>query len=239
MNVAISIAALNGWLYGGIVDPQARAEFPELVSSMGEGCTPYPYPDDEGIVTFGRGNALESFQAFMAVPWTVNGAPAMDQQVQAAWLTLQNASKLVKLAGPKKWPGGGHYADLTPLRASQDTIDALVEKRLDEFDSSLRAQWPGWDDAPPNAQTVLMRLAWACGTEGDGSGGGTPVNQHGWPKLYAFWIAREWGSRLPDGTITGCASECSIPALDQTEPGANQRAIDLFLSCSAISGGVS
>ena len=222
MTQAISMVALSGWLYGGQVDPQARADFPALVTSLGEGCTDYGYPDNEGNITIGRGNEIPSLAAWMALDW----GDASATEIQTAWLVLQGQASIVKSRGPGAWPGGQAYARYTTIRASQASLDALVERRLDEFDAELRAGWPGWDDAPPSAQSVLMRLAWACGTQGP-----TGVNARGWPKLHAFWVAKNWGATLPDGTVTGCASECAIPALELTEPGANERARAMFLSC--------
>jgi hypothetical protein len=216
----VYMAALTAWLAGGTpVDSGARANFPALLVEFGEGATLYGYPDNEGNITIGRGNEIPNYAAWQGLDWTLTDGvtPATFTQVQTAWLALSTAAKIVKANGPDKWPGGGHYESYTSVRATQASIDALIQQRLDEFDSALRAGWEGWDDAPPAAQSVLMRLAWACGTVGPKG-----VNAIGWPKLHAFWVAKDWA---------GCATECSIPALDNTEPGANERAKAMFLSC--------
>jgi hypothetical protein len=209
------IWTLDGFAEEKPVDPVARANFPALVTEFGEGCTDYGYVDNAGNVTIGRGNLIPNLAAWMALDW----GDASFTEIQTAWLVLQGQASIVKAGGPKEWPGGGYFAKFTTIRATQASLDALVQARLDEFDAALRAEWPGWDDAPPDAQSVLMRLAWACGTEGLKG-----VNRHGWPKLWAYWSAKQWGS-------PGCADECSIPALDETEPGANAKAKALFLGC--------
>jgi hypothetical protein len=215
VNVAISIAALNGWLYGGIVDPQARAEFPALLLSFGEGSTLYPYPDDEGNITIGRGNLLPSLAAFSAIEWVnPDSTPASANAVQTAWLTMQGHASIVKANGPDRWPGGAAFAKYTAIRATQQSVDALIEARLDQFDTAARRDWPGWDSSPPAAQKALMRLYWACG-----EGGMAPGK---WPHLHTAWIAQDWAT---------CARECVIPALDATEPNANTLESALFLSC--------
>jgi GH24 family phage-related lysozyme (muramidase) len=210
----VSHAALVGWLYGGSpVDPQARAEFPDLLLEFGEGATTYGYPDNMGNITIGRGNEIPNLDAWEALDW----GDANPDEIVYAWAALQAAAEEVKANGPNEWPGGGAFAGKTKIRATQESIDLLIQKRLDEFDSALRQEWPGWDEAPPPAQSVLMRLAWACGTVGKKG-----VNHIGWPKLYAFWVAKNWA---------GCSTQCAIPALEKTEPGANERARELFLSC--------
>ena len=207
------------------MDPQARALFPHLLLEFGEGSTTYGYPDNGGTITLGEGNACETFAQFADLDWrNPDNSSASSDQVQAAWRALQVAAAQVRQNGPRKWPGGGHYASLTTIRATQDSINALIQKRIDQFDSSARLLWPGWDDAPEPAQDVLMRLMWACGTRGVHG-----VNATGWPRLHAAWVAKRWGVTTDDGP--GCADECAIPALDETEPGANDRARQLFLSC--------
>lgn len=203
------------------MDPVARAEFPDLLIEFGEGDTDWPYPDNAGNITIGRGNMLPNQSAFMWLDWrNPDGAVASSTQLQTAWLTLQSAAARVRSLGPKKWPGGGYYETLTSIRASRASIDALIQARLDENDRILRAQWPGWDAAKPNAQKALMRLAWALG----------PEFARRWPRLHQAWVAQEWHI---------CAQECRIPSLDQTEPGdpahgipsANDIEAGLFESC--------
>ena len=198
------------------VDPVARTAFPQLLIEFGEGSTTYGYPDNEGNITIGRGNMLQTYAAFAALDW--QGATA--NQIQTAWTVLQTAAAKVKRDGPDRWPGGGHYEGLTTIRATQASIDALIDSRLNEIDAVARTEWPGWDDVPRNAQEALARLMWACG----------PELAPRWPKLHAAWVAKRWDI---------CAQECRIPSLDQTEtgdpkhgiPSANDLEAGIFESC--------
>lgn len=197
------------------VDAQARADFPDLLVAFGEGNCSWGYPDNLGNITIGRGNLIPDLAAWMAIVWeNADGSAPNSTQVQAAWVTLQGFALRVKANGPRAWPGGGAYEHSTRIRATKASVDALIQRRLDEFDAILRRDWAAWDAAPPAAQSVLMRLMWSCGPFGF-----TPKR---WPRLHIAWCAEDWA---------GCARECRIPALDATEPGANERARNMFLSC--------
>ncbi len=186
------------------MDPQARAAFPDLLLEFGEGATDWMYLDQapQHNVTIGRGNMLPTLDAALALDW----GDATPAEVRAAWLKVVSHPDLAH-------KGGGAFAPLTTVRATKASLDGLIQARLDQFDAELRLTWPGWDEAPGAAQEALMRLAWACG----------PALAPRWPRLHQLWTARDWA---------GCAEECAIPALDATEPGANERERQLFLSCA-------
>ena len=212
----IAEAALLVALGGEPVNPTARQNFPDLMDSFGEGFTDWGYPDDKGNITIGRGNLIPNLAAWMALGWAnTDGTPASSMQIQAAWLDLQTAAKAIRVAGPSKWPGGGYYTSTTSIRATKASLDALAYARIDSFDAILTEQWPGYQDAPPPAQSALMRLIWACGP-----GGFNPTK---WPKLYAFWCR---------GDYAGCATECDLPSVAQTEPKANEMERDLFMQAA-------
>jgi GH24 family phage-related lysozyme (muramidase) len=198
---------------GGMpVDPVARQNFPDLMMSMGEGFTDWGYPDDVGNITIGRGNLIPNLTVWCTLYWVnLDGSDANSAQVQTAWLQLHNAAAHVLSEGKDKWPGGGAYKSITSIRATKASLDALAYARLDAFDATLTAEWPGYQDAPPPAQSALMRLIWACG------GGG--FNPTKWPKLYAFWCAKDYA---------GCATECDLPSVAKTEPKANEMERELF-----------
>ena len=200
------------------VDPTARAEFPALLVACGEGSTLFAYPDEDGNVTIGKGNMIPTLEAWEAIEWVnPDDSAASKASVFASWTVLMHQGTLVRAAGREAWKGGGAYARFTTIRATPASIDRLIQSRLDEFDAALRSGWPGWDDAPPPAQSALMRIAWATGTVGPKG-----ANRRGWPRLWGFWCAKDW---------EGCSQECAIPALARTEPGANERTAALFLSC--------
>lgn len=193
-------------MLGAPMDPVARATFPGFLLECGEGAVDWLYLDRKGLVTTGRGNLLPTLADAQALDWRwPNGNPAGPADVATAWRLVTSRRDLVL-------HGGGAYASLTSIRATPESLDHLIQRRIDTFEAILRAQWPGWDDAPPAAQSALMRLAWACG----------PGLAAGWPKLHAAWSARDWAM---------CATECRIPELDASEPMANELTEQLFLSC--------
>lgn len=209
MTAFVSMVALTAWLEGAPpVDPIARAKFPDFLLECGEGSTDWLYLDQghPPNVTIGRGNLLPNLAAALRLDWRdAQGMPVSSSAVQAAWLRVVSHPELAV-------HGGGAYKALTSVRATQTSIDALIDTEIDRFEGVLRAQWPGWDVAPGAAQEALMRLAWAVG----------PAFAPKWPRLHAAWVARNWQE---------CAVECRIPSLDAVEPHANDAEAALFESC--------
>jgi hypothetical protein len=200
------------------MDPKARADFPDFVIRCGEGSTDFAYPDELGNITIADGNLEPTLASFAQLDWrNPDGSVSTANQVQTAWLVLQGAASIVRANGKDRWPGGSYFAKLTTIRAPRASLDALIESRIDQFENTLRAFWPGYDDDPGPAQEGLMRVCWAVGP------GRLDVHWPTyWPKLHAAWCAKNWA---------GCAQECRIPSLDATEPAANALESALFLSC--------
>ena len=190
------------------MDPIARSRFPDFLLECGEGAANWMYLDqaDPPNVTTGRGNMLATLHDAMILDWRKpDNSPASPQDIQVAWLRVKTQPHLAR-------QGGGAFASLTSIRATKASIDALIQSRIDLFDAELREDWPGWDTSPSPAQKALMRLAWACG--------GRLASR--WPRLHTAWVARNWAE---------CARQCRIPALDGTEPGANDLEAALFRAC--------
>lgn len=203
---AFSAVALAGWLYGGDhVDPVARADFVPFLLTCGEGRTNWLYLDSKGNVTVGVGNMLPRVEDALALEWTRrDGSLATPDDVRAAWRAV---TALPSWAGR----GGGTFAQLTTIRATDDSIARLIQRDVDTFEPVLRRYFDHYDDAPSPAQEGLMRMAWALG----------PAFAHdgAWPKFRAAWNAGQWAE---------CAKECRIPELDATEPHANDATAALF-----------
>jgi GH24 family phage-related lysozyme (muramidase) len=213
------------------MNPEARATFLDLMTQMGEGNTDYGYPDQLGNITIGRGNLIPNLAMWMRLDWrNSDNSLASNNAVQTAWTLLQQQSIHVMAAGPDRWPGGGAFAWVTHIRATQACLDALAYAKLDAIDAKLAATWPGYAEAPPPAQQALARIAWACGTE-------PPKGccQQGWPKLYAFWCAKDWATFDADGNpVSGCITECDLPSVRKTEPEALGLERDLFRQAAVI-----
>ena len=192
------------------MDPQARANFVPFLLQCGEGHLRHLYLDQHipPIVTTGDGNALFTLSQAFAIDWRFpDGRQATRAEIAEAWFAVKARPDLAK-------DGGGAFAKLTQIRATEASITKLIEDKIDVLLASLEASWP-WmtpspDEAPPPAQEGLLRIAWACGTTS------LPTR---WPHFRAAWIARQWDV---------CATQCRIPALTKTEPKANDLEAGLF-----------
>lgn len=202
----VASAAFIAWLLGGAVDPQARAAFVPFLVQVGEGSTTWLYLDDKCNVTIGVGNMLPTVDDALALDWA--GAPEAD--VRAAWYAVTTRRDL---AGR----GGGAFRTLTTVRATQASIDELIERDILTYEPVLRQTFPDYDSVPWPAQVGLMRMAWAMGPA-FASGGK-------WPNFRAGWSAKQY--RI-------CAAECRIPELDATEPHANADTAALFVQAAEM-----
>lgn len=185
------------------MDPRAREQIVPFLLRSGEGFELLLYLDEKGIVTTGVGNALFTSADALALDWRrPDHTPASDAEVLGAYAAV---SARKDLAGH----GAGAFTAVTMIRTTAASIGALIDRDIARYEGILRQQWAEWDAAPWPAQLALLRLAWACG----------PYFAPRWPKLHAAWTAKDWGA---------CAGECRIPALDRTEPGANNAEAALF-----------
>lgn len=192
---------------------QAIAELPGFLVRCGEGRVPYGYPDQRGIVTTAIGCAIFDLQHWMSLDWrNPDRSPASPWGKQQAYIVLRSCAAKVIADGPDRWPGGGHYENVTSIRLTDEGIDALVAERAAGFEVDLET-WPGWANVPWQAQVGLARVAWATGSHG---------LKTRFPRLYAAWCARDWAT---------CADESRIPALDETEPQANGLEREMFMAC--------
>ncbi|GAB3894262.1 lysozyme [Spirosoma agri] len=138
-----------------------------------EGVVPYMYLDILGLVTVGVGNLIDPISAALSLPFqyknkpgiTTPGAPAATNVIEAEWKLLKGKQELAKL----------HHracAKLTNLELSEDAINKLIQKRLQQNESFLKRQIPfqNFDNWPADAQLAILSMAWAMG----------PGNLHKW-----------------------------------------------------------
>jgi GH24 family phage-related lysozyme (muramidase) len=123
-----------------------------------EGCYSHPYRDTEGYCTAGVGHLIKTVDAFLALPWRVDGALATSAQVRAGWAQIM------------AWPPSlraSAYERATPLRCSSAYWLDLAARRLErEFLPGLRAAFQGFSGLPDTAQRALVDMAWNLGTAG-------------------------------------------------------------------------
>lgn len=138
-----------------------------------EGVVRYMYLDILGLVTIGVGNLIDPVSAALSLPFQYKnrpgiktpGAPAPTNVIEAEWKSLKGMTDLAHK---------GHRAceKFTNLELSDDSINALIKKRLSQNESFLKRQKPfrDFDNWPADAQLAILSMAWAMG----------PGNLHKW-----------------------------------------------------------
>lgn len=122
-----------------------------------EGRVHSPYLDVKGLVTVGVGNLIDPVSEALKLPWKLpDGSLASKETVRADWQTLKDRPDLAKL----HWK---YAAKLTTIRLTDEDIDALVDRRLRENETYLRATFHDWDRFPADAQLGILSMAWAVG----------------------------------------------------------------------------
>lgn len=144
------------------------------------------YMDVKGLITTGVGNLIDPFPAARALPWKrADGTLATEEQVSDAWHRLKShpeyAHRHVR-----------HAEALTQLYLTDDDIDALVAKKLEENAAFITAHhFPLFPEFPADAQLGIMSMAWAVGP-------GFPTK---FPTFSGFAERQAWEDALPHCSI--------------------------------------
>jgi GH24 family phage-related lysozyme (muramidase) len=185
-----------------------RGIFPSW-SARFEGSTRYFYCDIKGLVTIGVGLLAEPLALVNGLAFRrSDNTPATAQEVGAAWLVVKSRQDL-------RTHGGGAYAGLTTLRATQESLDWLLVRKLDQMEARVRATFPEWDTFPAAAQLAMASMMWAAG----------PVVFAGFPRFSEAVRVQDW---------TTCAQTCHLD--DSHNPGLRPRNSEnaaLFLKAAA------
>jgi GH24 family phage-related lysozyme (muramidase) len=181
-----------------------------------EGHTTWLYNDRKGMTTIGYGNLVEQNGAPLIPPELQfvhrDGSPATQAEVLAAWRAVHAMQSM-------NARGGGAFASLTTIRATEASIRLLVEAKLVEAERVLRVHFPGYDGFPSDAQLGLLSLAWALG----------PAFAPKWPKFTAAVNAGEWETAADECRMSD-AEEAANPGVVPRDD-ANQV---LFRNAAAI-----
>lgn len=147
-----------------------------------EGHTRYFYLDVKGLVTIGYGNLADPIPLVAGLVFMrPDGTVAAPSEVSAAWLTVKNRQDMSQR-------GGGAFASLTSIRATDESIHALVFDKLEHFGEVLAEFFHDFASWPASAQLGLLSMAWALG----------PAFPPHWPRFSAACRARDW-STAADG----------------------------------------
>lgn len=128
------------------------------------------YVDVKNLVTTGTGNLIDPAPLALELPWKhgKTGALATASEVAAAWAQLKHHPGFAVKAGGPLVPlsklSAKVAASLNDLRLDDADIDALVERKLGEFEAYITAKhFPAFGTYPADAQLGILSMAWAVG----------------------------------------------------------------------------
>jgi len=166
-----------------MLDPSIRVAFPGLVTTW-EGRIPWPYKDsrkgpageDASLVTIGIGCLADPLSLGLAC-----GIPADE------WERV------------KALPGG-HYAAFYrgSCALSEQQVDALAQRRLDELWALVEQRWPAAGSWPAKAQLAVCGMGWAVGVGDERPG----LASSEWPRFAAALDAQDWATAAAECRIT-------------------------------------
>jgi len=115
------------------------------------------YLDIKGLVTTAIGNLIDPVHLALNVPFVwPGGLRATRAEIQHEWQKVKSAKSLAK---------AGHHAaeHVSQLRLTDEGVEALVHKVLDQMHAELVKRYPAFDSWPADAQMATLAMAWACG----------------------------------------------------------------------------
>lgn len=169
-----------------------------------EGVVKYMYLDILGLVTIGVGNLIDPISAALSLPFQYQNkpgiktpeAPASRSVIEEEWLLLKSHLELGKL---------GHRAckKFTNLELSDDSINALISKRLEQNESFIKRHKPfkAFDEWPADAQMAILSMAWAMG----------PGNLHKWTLFAGACERKDFGTAAEHCRIREAGNPGVIP----------------------------
>ncbi|MEU0368953.1 peptidoglycan-binding domain-containing protein [Streptomyces sp. NPDC006283] len=172
-----------------------------------EGRLDFMYLDVKGLVSTGVGNLLDADNP--SAP-SSNPTPLpdiftldwfdKDTRVPADRAEIEEEYRKVKFSGTALATTDQKVA-VTRLRISQQAIDALVTRKLDSFENSLRGRemFAGYDGWPADGQLGLLSMAWAMG----------PLFR--FPKFQAAATSGDWLTMAQECRMTEAGNPGVIP----------------------------
>ncbi len=172
--------------------------FPLEVAKF-EGRTTWMYLDTKALVTCGVGNLIDPVSEAVKLSWLrLDDTPATEEEIRADWWGIKGTPSLA-LRGARA------ARSVARLHLADESVDALVAAKRDEFWHHLLAYFPDANDWPADAQMGLLLHAWAVGPHG--------YRRH-WPRMSAALDSRDW---------LAVSDECVIPKARAERNDAHQR----------------
>ena len=127
-----------------------------------EGCVPWMYRDTAGKVTVGVGLMLPNAAAACAQPFvTAEGLPS--QNLASPEQIAEDFARVAALP-PGKLPE--FYKSAASPELPQPAIEANLTTVLTEFEATLRARIPSYDQLPDPVKVALLDMAYNLGPTG-------------------------------------------------------------------------
>jgi GH24 family phage-related lysozyme (muramidase) len=146
-----------------------------LSSAAFEGSVAYMYRDTVGLVTVGVGQLIPDVNAAKTYPFlTTTGANASTLEIETDYKRV----KALSSGHPHKY-----YWTNTALVLSGESIQALLIKRVKEFDKALRATYLNYDTYPEPVKLALLDMIYNIGPTqlfGEFKHFGEAVNAQDW-----------------------------------------------------------
>jgi DNA-binding Xre family transcriptional regulator len=162
--------------------PAARAGFMVLTPKL-EGAVGFLYLDVRGLATTAWGVLVEPVAASLRLPWRrPDGTPANEKDIREDYARVKARTDLAQR-------GGMAYRNVAQLRLTQEALELVTFRKLDQIWTHLRGRFAELDTWPADAQLALVSHAWAVG----------PAFQ--WPMLLAA---------LKSQNFTMAAVECTL-----------------------------
>ena len=137
------------------------AEAQRALIKTGEGSVPHLYLDTRGFVTVGVGNMIPNVEAAQTLAFVRRdgGAPAGAEDIAADYDAVKDR------------PYGQGYTAAsfkphTALDLPETEIDALLDRRIAEFEAGLRSDFGNYDNYPDRARLGLLDMAFNLGNHG-------------------------------------------------------------------------
>ena len=125
----------------------------------GEGSINHMYMDTVGKVTVGVGNMLPNSGAASELPFILEDSRKLASQEDII-NDFENVSK------QKSGMRAQKYHDFTKLVLTEEYIDILLDKRIDEFERQLNKDFSNYKECPAAVQLGLLDMAFNLGNSG-------------------------------------------------------------------------
>lgn len=136
-----------------------------------EGIKKHGYLDTKGYITTAVGKNIDNYNDFSDISWLKDGRPATKQEKDNEYNIYQQLKQKKEFG--QKYPAE-YYKNKTSLRISDDAINKLLDKHLQDDLDNLRKNFPEFDEFPSELQEVLLDIKYNVGN----------VDKENWPNLH-------------------------------------------------------